>query len=93
VQAYVVLRPGYEASEHLMRELQVHCKRVTAPYKYPRQIVFVPDLPKTVSGKLRRVELRARAAAEAKKKRAQLRRKKKVLRYFARVRKLLRMRP
>ena len=41
-------------------ELQEHCKRITAPYKYPREIEFVDDLPKTVSGKIRRVELRQR---------------------------------
>lgn len=64
VRAYVVLRAGYEPAEHLKRELQAHCKRVTAPYKYPRQIEFIDELPKTISGKIRRVELRARAAAE-----------------------------
>jgi len=91
VQAYVVLRPGYAAGEHLKRELQAHCKRVTAPYKYPRQIVFVTDLPKTISGKVRRVELRAKAAAEAKTKRARVRRRRKLLRYVVRVRQLLRI--
>jgi len=89
VQAYVVLRSGYTPSESLKRELQAHCKRVTAPYKYPRQIVFATELPKTVSGKVRRVELRARAAADARKRRAQVRRRRKALRYLARVRKLL----
>jgi medium-chain acyl-CoA synthetase len=89
VQVYVVLRPGFTAGESLKRELQAHCKRVTAPYKYPRQIVFVPDLPKTVSGKIRRVELRARAAAEAKARRAQVKRRRRILRYVARVRKML----
>jgi acyl-coenzyme A synthetase/AMP-(fatty) acid ligase len=89
VQAYVVLRPGYEASDALKRELQAHCKKVTAPYKYPRQIVFVPDLPKTISGKIRRVELRARAAAEAKARRAQVKRRRRFLRYVARMRKML----
>ena len=58
VKAFVVLRPGYEASDALVRELQEHCKRVTAPYKYPRAIEFVGELPKTRSGKIRRVELR-----------------------------------
>jgi acyl-coenzyme A synthetase/AMP-(fatty) acid ligase len=42
----------------LVKELQEHCKRVTAPYKYPREIEFVAELPKTRSGKIRRVELR-----------------------------------
>jgi acyl-coenzyme A synthetase/AMP-(fatty) acid ligase len=58
VKAFVVLRPGYEPSAGLVRELQDHCKRVTAPYKYPREIEFVAELPKTRSGKIRRVELR-----------------------------------
>jgi acyl-coenzyme A synthetase/AMP-(fatty) acid ligase len=56
----VVLAPGHEASEALAVELQEHVKRVTAPYKYPRRIEFVDELPKTVSGKIRRVELRNR---------------------------------
>ena len=58
VKAFVVLRPGFEASDELVTELQEHCKRVTAPYKYPREIEFVAELPKTSSGKIRRVELR-----------------------------------
>jgi acetyl-CoA synthetase/medium-chain acyl-CoA synthetase len=58
VKAFVVLRPGFEAGPALVKELQEHCKRVTAPYKYPREIEFVADLPKTRSGKIRRVELR-----------------------------------
>ena len=58
VKAFIVLRPGYEPSEKLIRELQDHCKRVTAPYKYPREIEFLAELPKTRSGKIRRVELR-----------------------------------
>jgi acyl-coenzyme A synthetase/AMP-(fatty) acid ligase len=65
VKAYVVLRPGFEASDALAGELQEHCKRVTAPYKYPREIAFVEALPKTSSGKVRRVELRALAQAES----------------------------
>jgi medium-chain acyl-CoA synthetase len=63
VKAYVVLRPGAERSDALARELQEHVKRVTAPYKYPREIEFLDELPKTVSGKIRRVELRERARA------------------------------
>jgi acyl-coenzyme A synthetase/AMP-(fatty) acid ligase len=59
VKAFVVLRAGYTGDDALVRELQEHCKRVTAPYKYPREIAFVDDLPKTRSGKIRRVELRA----------------------------------
>ena len=42
----------------MKKELQDHVKKVTAPYKYPRDIVFVKELPKTSSGKIRRVELR-----------------------------------
>jgi acyl-coenzyme A synthetase/AMP-(fatty) acid ligase len=60
VKAFVVLRPGVVGSNELARELQDHCKRVTAPYKYPREIEFVSELPKTRSGKIRRVELRRR---------------------------------
>jgi acetyl-CoA synthetase/medium-chain acyl-CoA synthetase len=61
VKAFVVLRPDAIPCEALMRELQEHCKQVTAPYKYPREIEFLEELPKTISGKIRRVELRARA--------------------------------
>ena len=65
VKAYVILASGYEGSDALARALQEHVKTVTAPYKHPRQIVFVSDLPKTISGKIRRVELRERAQQEA----------------------------
>jgi acyl-coenzyme A synthetase/AMP-(fatty) acid ligase len=65
VKAFVVLKAGTGRNEQMVRELQEHCKRVTAPYKYPREIEFVDDLPKTVSGKIRRVELRK--AEEARK--------------------------
>jgi acetyl-CoA synthetase/medium-chain acyl-CoA synthetase len=58
VKAFVVLRPGVPGDDALKVALQDHVKRVTAPYKYPRQIEFVDALPKTVSGKIRRVELR-----------------------------------
>jgi acetyl-CoA synthetase/medium-chain acyl-CoA synthetase len=58
VKAFVVLAPGYEPSDALATELQNHVKSVTAPYKYPRAVAFVTELPKTVSGKIRRVELR-----------------------------------
>ena len=58
VKAFVVLAPGFAASEELKQELQEHVKQVTAPYKYPRRIDFTDNLPKTVSGKIRRVELR-----------------------------------
>ncbi|HAO22809.1 MAG: acyl-CoA synthetase [Desulfobacteraceae bacterium IS3] len=58
VKAFVILAPGYKASPELAKELQEHVKKVTAPYKYPRKIDFVDALPKTISGKIRRVELR-----------------------------------
>ena len=58
VKAFIVLKPGYEGSDKLIRDIQEHVKNETAPYKYPREIEFVDNLPKTVSGKIRRVELR-----------------------------------
>ena len=58
VKAFVALAPGHAASADLKQELQDHVKRVTAPYKYPRRIDFIDALPKTVSGKIRRIELR-----------------------------------
>jgi acyl-coenzyme A synthetase/AMP-(fatty) acid ligase len=58
VKAFVRCKPGILIGEALTHELQEHVKRITAPYKYPREIEFVDDLPKTVSGKIRRVELR-----------------------------------
>jgi len=58
VKATVVLSKGYTASDDLLIELQEHVKKVTAPYKYPRIIEFVTELPKTISGKIRRVEIR-----------------------------------
>jgi acyl-coenzyme A synthetase/AMP-(fatty) acid ligase len=58
VKAFVVLAPGFDASEKLGEELKTHVKTVTAPYKYPRKIEYVKELTKTVSGKIRRVELR-----------------------------------
>ncbi len=64
VKAYVILASGHEGSEALARALQEHVKATTAPYKYPRHIAFVEELPKTISGKIRRVELRERARQE-----------------------------
>lgn len=66
VKAFVALKPGYEPSDELARDIQEHVKRVTAPYKYPREIEFVAELPKTVSGKIRRVELRRREIEKAR---------------------------
>ncbi|QKI83803.1 acyl-CoA synthetase [Kroppenstedtia eburnea] len=68
VKAFVVLKEGRDPSDELVRQLQEHVKKVTAPYKYPREIDFVTDLPKTTSGKIRRVELRNR---EYERKRVQ----------------------
>ncbi len=62
VKATIVLKPGFIASEELKKELQEHVKHTTAPYKYPRIIEFVSALPKTISGKIRRVELRQKDA-------------------------------
>ncbi len=58
VKAYVVLNPGHEPRESLVKELQKHVKTVTAPYKYPREIEFIKSMPKTISGKIRRNILR-----------------------------------
>ena len=58
VKATIVLTSGYEPSEELVKELQTHVKNLTAPYKYPRIIEFVDELPKTISGKIRRVAIR-----------------------------------
>lgn len=58
VKATVVLTKNYTASDELVKELQEHVKKVTAPYKYPRIIEFVTELPKTISGKIRRVQIR-----------------------------------
>ncbi|MDD2462080.1 MAG: AMP-binding protein, partial [Kiritimatiellae bacterium] len=58
VKATVVLAKGYEPSDELAKSLQDHVKHVTAPYKYPRIVEFVRELPKTISGKIRRVEIR-----------------------------------
>jgi acetyl-CoA synthetase len=58
VKAYVVLADGHDGSDELVAELQDYMKSETAPYKYPRRIEFVDELPKTSSGKIRRIELR-----------------------------------
>ena len=59
VKAFVVLRdPVLKTSQRLLKNLQDHVKELTAPYKYPRKIEFLDELPKTISGKIRRVELR-----------------------------------
>ena len=58
VKAFILLRPGFIPSDDLVTDIQDHVKRVTAPYKYPRLIKFVEALPKTVTGKLLRRQLR-----------------------------------
>jgi benzoate-CoA ligase len=58
-RAFVVLKPGREPGPALAAELQQHVKDFLAPYKYPRWIDFVPDLPKTATGKIQRFKLRA----------------------------------
>jgi 2-aminobenzoate-CoA ligase len=68
VKAYVVLRAGMTGDAALTRSLQDHVKATVAPYKYPRAIEFVTDLPKTQTGKLQRFELRRRAADGASRK-------------------------
>ncbi len=59
VKAFIVLRTGFQYSDPLLKEIQEHVKRETAPFKYPRKIQFVESLPKTQSGKVKRRELRA----------------------------------
>jgi len=61
IKATIVLCEGYEPSETLAKELQEFVKVSTAPYKYPRIVSFVSQLPKTISGKIRRVEIRERS--------------------------------
>ena len=58
VKAFIVLAPGFQGTDTLVRELQEYVKGATAPYKYPRKIEFVTELPKTVSGKIKRMDLR-----------------------------------
>ena len=65
VKATVVLAKGWEASDNLKQELQSHVKKTTAPYKYPRIVEFVTELPKTISGKIRRVQIRTEDGAES----------------------------
>ncbi|XP_039081634.1 acyl-coenzyme A synthetase ACSM1, mitochondrial-like [Hyaena hyaena] len=60
VKAFIVLTPEYLSHDRdqLTQELQQHVKSVTAPYKYPRKVEFVSELPKTITGKIKRSELR-----------------------------------
>ena len=70
VKATVVLGKEWKAKagDDLVKELQQHVKKVTAPYKYPRIVEFVDELPKTISGKIRRVEIRQKDSKESPKK-------------------------
>ena len=63
VKATIVLSKEYKdrAGEELAKEIQDHVKHVTAPYKYPRIVEFVDELPNTISGKIRRVEIREKS--------------------------------
>ncbi|MBV1898899.1 MAG: AMP-binding protein [Cycloclasticus sp.] len=58
VKAFIILASNYQPSDELRRDIQAFMKKQTAPYKYPREIEFVESLPKTISGKIRRIELR-----------------------------------
>ncbi|MBR6060719.1 MAG: acetyl-CoA synthetase, partial [Spirochaetales bacterium] len=58
IKATIVLCKGYTPSEELVKEIQDHVKKTTAPYKYPRIVEFVDELPKTISGKIKRNHLR-----------------------------------
>ena len=58
VKATIVLNKGYEPSDELIKEIQNHVKQTTAPYKYPRVIEFVDEIPETISGKIKRAEIR-----------------------------------
>ncbi len=66
VKATIVLRSGYEPAEDMVKELQDYVKKNTAPYKYPRVVEFVDELPKTISGKIRRTEIREKDAENRK---------------------------
>jgi acyl-coenzyme A synthetase/AMP-(fatty) acid ligase len=63
IKAFIVLAPGYTASDKLAREIQDFVKGRTAPYKYPREIEFMTELPKTISGKIKRGVLRSQEVA------------------------------
>ena len=58
VKATIVLAKGYSPSDELIKELQNHVKKSTAPYKYPRIVEFVDELPKTLGGKIKRAQIR-----------------------------------
>ena len=63
VKAFVVLASGREASDELAKEIKDFVREHHSAYAYPRLIEFVPDLPKTLTGKIRRIELRERSGS------------------------------
>jgi 2-aminobenzoate-CoA ligase len=63
VQAHVVLAPGHAPTDATVKALQDHVKATIAPYKYPRSVVFLDELPKTQTGKIQRFRLRAQSGA------------------------------
>ena len=67
VKATIVLVKGTTGSEELKKEIQAYVKTHTAPYKYPRIVEFVDELPKTIRGKVRRVEIRKNAMKKMSK--------------------------
>ena len=60
VRAWVTLKPGFAASPALAEEVKAHARRTIAPFKAPQEVTFVPELPKTLTGKVLRRELRVR---------------------------------
>jgi 2-aminobenzoate-CoA ligase len=64
VQAFVVLKPGHVGDAAQVKALQDHVKHNLAPYKYPREVVFLPQLPRTETGKLQRFALRQQATQQ-----------------------------
>jgi len=65
VKAFIVLAEGHAGSDELVRDIQNHVRSRLSAYAYPRKIEFVDDLPKTLTGKIRRIELRQREAEGA----------------------------
>ena len=65
VKAFIVLAEGHEGTDDLVRDIQNHVRSRLSAYAYPRKIEFVDDLPKTLTGKIRRIELRQREADNA----------------------------
>ena len=68
VKAFVILAPGHDASEELAKDIFRYTEEYLARYKIPRIVQFVESLPKTISGKIRRVELRNQEAVDKKNK-------------------------